>query len=400
MSGPRRWAHVVVGAGSAGVVVAARLAERPGASVLLLEAGPEHRDWRIEMPTAMARAIKGPRFNWEYASEPEPHLGGRVIDHPRGRVLGGSSAINGQVAIRGHREDFDGWAAEGCAGWSWADVLPSFIRMETDLDHGEAAYHGRSGPTPVRRNPIHDWGAIDRALLLAGLALGYPYADDHNAPDATGVSRYAINNTPAGIRVSTADGYLEPIRGRANLTIVCDALVEHVLVEPRGNGVAATGVAAAQERGLTGTTRDTALSAAIQELWFRTNFDMFSKLSSTVTEQRALLTGKVQDPEMRVEAVKLAWQVQGINEVINEIEVTDTSSLVDSARDYWITTQLRARITFDKDVKSINYSIDTVNGVVFLMGIARDQAEHDRVTNHARNLAYVRRVVSYVRIRP
>lgn len=165
-------------------------------------------------------------------------------------------------------------------------------------------------------------------------------------------------------------------------------------------GVAATGVAAAQERGLAGTTRDTALSAAIQELWFRTNFDMFSKLSSTVTEQRALLTGKVQDPEMRVEAVKLAWQVQGINEVINEIEVTDTSSLVDSARDYWITTQLRARITFDQDVKSINYSIDTVNGVVFLMGIARDQAEHDRVTNHARNLAYVRRVVSYVRIRP
>ncbi len=165
-------------------------------------------------------------------------------------------------------------------------------------------------------------------------------------------------------------------------------------------GVAATGVAAAQERGLTGTARDTALSAAIQELWFRTNFDMFSKLSSTVTEQRALLTGKVQDPEMRVEAVKLAWQVQGINEVINEIEVTDTSSLVDSARDVWITTQLRTRITFDKDVKSINYSIDTVNGVVFLMGIARDQAEHDRVTNHARNLAYVRRVVSYVRIRP
>lgn len=165
-------------------------------------------------------------------------------------------------------------------------------------------------------------------------------------------------------------------------------------------GVAATGVAAAQERGLTGTARDTALSAAIQELWFRTNFDMFSKLSSTVTEQRALLTGRVQDPEMRVEAVKLAWQVQGINEVINEIEVTDTSSLVDSARDVWITTQLRTRITFDQEVRSINYSIDTVNGVVFLMGIARDQAEHDRVTNHARNLAYVRRVVSYVRIRP
>lgn len=161
---------------------------------------------------------------------------------------------------------------------------------------------------------------------------------------------------------------------------------------------ATTGVAAAQERGLVGTARDTAISAQIQELWFRTNHEMFGKLSCTVTEQRALLTGKVQDPEMRVEAVKLAWQVSGVNEVINEIEVVNTGSLIDSARDYWITTQLRGRITFDKDIRSINYSIDTVNGTVFLMGIARDQAELDRVTNHARNLAYVRRVVSYVRV--
>lgn len=162
---------------------------------------------------------------------------------------------------------------------------------------------------------------------------------------------------------------------------------------------AATGVAAAQERGVAGTARDTALSTAIQELWFRTNYDMFAKLSCTVTEQRALLTGKVQDPEMRVEAVKLAWQVTGINEVINEIEVTDKSSLVDSARDYWITAQLRARLTFDQNVRSINYSIDTVNGTVFLMGIGRNQTEIDLVTNHARNLAYVKRVISYVRIR-
>jgi osmotically-inducible protein OsmY len=161
---------------------------------------------------------------------------------------------------------------------------------------------------------------------------------------------------------------------------------------------ATVGLAAVQERGVVGTARDTALSAAIQEKWFATNFDMFSKLSSTVTERRALLTGKVQDPEMRVEAVKLAWQVDGITEVINEIEVTDQSSLVDSARDYWITAQLRTRLTFDRDVKSVNYSIDTVNGTVFLMGIAQNQAELDRVTNHARNLANVRRVDSYVRI--
>jgi osmotically-inducible protein OsmY len=161
---------------------------------------------------------------------------------------------------------------------------------------------------------------------------------------------------------------------------------------------AATGVAAAQERGLVGTARDTAISAQIIELWFRTDHEMFGKLSCTVNEQRALLTGKVQNPEMRVEAVKLAWQVQGVTEVINEIEVIDPGTVVDTARDYWITAQLRTQITFDKEIASINFSIDTVNGTVFLMGIARSQAELDRVTNHARNLAYVRRVVSYVRV--
>ena len=161
---------------------------------------------------------------------------------------------------------------------------------------------------------------------------------------------------------------------------------------------ATVGLAAVQERGVVGTARDTYLSAAIQEKWFATNFDMFAKLSCTVTERKALLTGKVQDPEMRVEAVRLAWQVEGLAEVINEIEVTDQSSLLDSARDYWITAQLRTRMTFDRGVKSVNYSIDTVNGTVFLMGIAQHQEELDRVTNHARNLAYVRRVVSYVRV--
>lgn len=162
---------------------------------------------------------------------------------------------------------------------------------------------------------------------------------------------------------------------------------------------ATVGVGVAQDRGLQGSARDTWLSTQIQEKWFATNFDMYSKLSSTVNEGRALLTGTVQDPEMRVEAVKLAWQVEGLTEVINEIEVVDKSTLVDAARDYWITTQLRTRLLLASDVKSLNFSVDTVNGTVFLMGVARSQQELDIVANHARNLAYVRRVVSYVRFR-
>jgi osmotically-inducible protein OsmY len=162
---------------------------------------------------------------------------------------------------------------------------------------------------------------------------------------------------------------------------------------------AAVGLGAAQERGLKGTANDTLISASIREKWFATNFDMFRALEVTTVDGRALLTGNVNDPEMRVEAVRLAWQVDAVKEIINEIHITDQSRFIDGARDIWISTQLRALITFDPTIQSINYSIDTVNGTVYLMGIAQDQSELDRVTHHARNLAYVRRVVSYAVLR-
>ncbi|MBI3517002.1 MAG: BON domain-containing protein [Proteobacteria bacterium] len=164
-------------------------------------------------------------------------------------------------------------------------------------------------------------------------------------------------------------------------------------------GAASAGIAASEERGLGGALADTRIRTDINSKWLNASMDMLQKLELTVQEGRVLLTGTVPDPEMRVEAVKLVWQVEGVREVINEIKVGEGSGAGDYARDVWITTQLRSSLLFDRAIQSVNYSIDAVDGVVYLMGVAQSQAELDRATNYARNLRYVKRVVSYVRIK-
>ena len=211
--------YVIVGAGSAGCVLANRLTADGRHSVLLLEAGPADTYPWIHVPIGYAKTMFNPRVNWCFETEPEPGMNGRRIYWPRGKTLGGSSSINGLICIRGQREDYDRWAAAGNSGWSYADVLPYFRRLEHSID-GDPAYHGRDGP--LWCSPIPRKHELIEAIIAAGNELGIPRNDDFNGSSQEGVGYYHLN-TRRGWRCSTAVAYLRPARGRPNLTIQTEA---------------------------------------------------------------------------------------------------------------------------------------------------------------------------------
>jgi choline dehydrogenase len=242
--------YIVIGAGSAGAIVASRLAEDPDVSVLLLEAGGTDRTTLVRKPgmISLVQQVKQlkKKFDWGFTTVPQRHLDDRRIPYTRGKVLGGSSSVNGMLYLRGNEENYNEWAARGCEGWGFEDILPFYRKLENHED-GETAYHGAGGPIQVTRHPADQVSPVSNAFVRAASAVcGIPIGDDFNAENQHCASIYQMSASK-GVRSGTAEAYVHPSLDRPNFTLGVRALVRRVVIE---NG-RATGVEYNQPAGVT-----------------------------------------------------------------------------------------------------------------------------------------------------
>ena len=327
--------YIIVGAGSAGCVLANRLSDDPGSSVLLVEAGGRDRNPLFRLPMLMGRLFHSGICNWSYHTEPVPTLEGRSLYWPRGKVLGGSSTINGMVYVRGNRHDYDRWAQMGLPGWSYDEVLPAFLRSEAHVQRDDP-YHHRAGELTVCRargtNPLFD------RFVEAGGQAGHPVNDDFNGVEQEGCGRYDFT-IRRGKRWSTSFAFLRPIRHRRNLTVLTDALTRRVLVE---NGRAA-GVEVAQ-RGRPRTVRaerEVILSAG------------------TVNSPQILLLSGIGPPEeLERHGIEVVHDLPGVGR-----------NLQDHV-DCVLSWECREPITLYRDLRADRLAASVVRGMVFGEGIA------------------------------
>ena len=219
--------YVIVGGGTAGCVLAARLTEDPDVRVLLLEAGPRYRGLPVRVPAGIVGLYQAGRYHWPYRSEPEIHAAGQQLPYKMGRILGGSSAINGMVWVRGNRADYDRWAGDGCSGWAYDDIEPLFRRIER-FNGADCPHMGRSGPISVTQGDAYA-SPLNAAFMRGAEQAGFAFNPDYNGPDQDGVC-VMQRNTGGGERSDVFRGYLAPAMNRPNLTVQCDAVTKRLLV--------------------------------------------------------------------------------------------------------------------------------------------------------------------------
>ena len=292
--------YIIVGAGSAGCVMANRLSADGNNTVLLIEAGRKDGAWSLKIPAAVLTNLKSTRHNWAFQGEPEPELGGRSLQHDRGKTLGGSSSINGMVFIRGHALDFQGWRQAGCEGWGYADVLPYFKRGEC-YDGGACDYRGGDGPLKVHRpepnNPIY------HAFRQAGKQAGYPESEDICGFRQEGFSilDQSIYN---GERSSTATAFLAPVLGRSNLTVITKALVTHIEIKDK----VATGV----------TFIDTSFGAGGAVVTAKARREVVLSAGAVGSPHLLMLSGIGPAAHLSAKGIKVKQDLAGVGQNLND----------------------------------------------------------------------------------